>query len=963
MQPEMRPDRWKLVERLFLSAADLPSDEQARLLDQACGGDAELRAEIESLLASDHKDGKRISAAVETEAALLFDPPTDERIGPYRIIREIGRGGMGAVYLAVRDDDEYHKQVAIKVVKPGMDTAEVLGRFRHERQILANLDHPFIARLLDGGTTAEGRPFFVMDYVEGVPLDVFCRQPSVSVRARCDLFLRICEAVSYAHRNLVVHRDLKPGNIFVTPDSTPKLLDFGVAKLLDPESDKGLTVTHFVLPLTPEYASPEQVRGLGITTATDVYALGAIFYEMLTGERAQSIETRTPAGIDHAICETEVPRPSLSFRGLDDDLDNIVLMAMRKEPARRYQSVDQLSEDLRRHLDGRPVLARRDSFGYRARKFVRRNRVAIAAAALFVFVLVGGAATATLQARRATREQAHAEASRMAAEQAAQEAGRQRAEAVWQRAEAESLRRQADLQRTRAETERQLADHRFEQVRQLAGKFLIQFHDAIARLPGSTAAQKMVVETGLQYYDTLVSEANGNRDLLEEIARGYDRLGDVQGNTSFDNVGNPAAALASYRKARAIRESLSDPSPAFLAERIRGNIRIAQIVGTEGDLNQAREILEQTLPLGANATDFGVRDASAGVYHTYAKTRCLQDYHECIPGYLKFLEIAEALARDHGNTPADQTLVRLGHYSAGTTYSIQHEVDPALLHLRAAVEIDHRLVALDARDNIYLHHLYEDYLGLAIMFRNFPNLSTPDEMPIRTGEAAAELADGMLTADSVNVNAMRDVVSAQTSMGDWLRDHDDPAGSVVHYRKAMEAANRMAAAGSPSNLTENILRQTHMRLGTGLGLTGQLDEALVHFRQAEESLAREEKLRPGLPNTAIGRANLAAEKGEAYAKAQSWPEAIASFNAAVATFAELRKQHPENQAYLDAQTAIRFELSDCYAGNKQWPDAIATMQNVLDSVREIAARRPLTLEEEQARKEGPGKIEAWKQKL
>src|SRR5579872_894949 len=270
----MEPDNWHRVERLFLEAADLPAEEQKRFLESACSGDAELRAEVDSLLASDRQNGEAISSAVELEAALLLEAPNAlDRIGPYRVVKEIGRGGMGAVYLAVRDDDEYRKQVAIKVVKPGMDTDEVLGRFRHERQILANLDHPFIARLLEGGTTSKGRPFFVMDYVEGVPLDVFCRTRALSVAARCRLFLKICEAVSHAHRNLVVHRDLKPGNIFVTADGTPKLLDFGVAKLLSTEGGAGITATAVAQPLTPEYASPEQVRGLGITTATDVYAL------------------------------------------------------------------------------------------------------------------------------------------------------------------------------------------------------------------------------------------------------------------------------------------------------------------------------------------------------------------------------------------------------------------------------------------------------------------------------------------------------------------------------------------------------------------------------------------------------------------------------------------------------------------------------------------------------------------
>src|SRR5262249_42036170 len=265
----------------------------------------------------------------------------------------------------------------------GMDTEEVLRRFRHERQILAGLEHPYIARLIDGGATADGRPFFVMEKVEGEPVHVYCRSHRLSVESRLRLFLRVCEAVSYSHRALVVHRDLKPGNILVTAEGVPKLLDFGVAKLLDPSADPGLTATVYGIgPLTPEYASPEQVRGLPVTTTTDVYALGAILYELLTGAPAQRFDTHTPVEIDRVVCATEPKRPSMAAEELNGDLDNIVLMAMRKESARRYQSVDEFAADIVRYLDGRPVAARQDSFAYRAGKFMRRHRLAITASAV-----------------------------------------------------------------------------------------------------------------------------------------------------------------------------------------------------------------------------------------------------------------------------------------------------------------------------------------------------------------------------------------------------------------------------------------------------------------------------------------------------------------------------------------------------------------------------------------------------
>jgi serine/threonine protein kinase len=455
----MEINNWDRVQHLFLSAADLAPGEQARFIDFACAGDTALRAEVESLLASDRKNGAAISAAVEVEAALLFDSPTlkGERLGAYRLVREIGRGGMGAVYLAIRDDDQYRKQVAIKVsrstsrrrprVKRGMDTVELLERFRHERQILANLDHPYIARLIDGGTTADGRPFFAMEYIEGRPVDAFCAEHALDTDARCRLFLRICEAISHAHRNLVVHRDLKPGNIFVTSDGTPKLLDFGVAKLLGGDGRWGETLPTMQRPFTPEYASPEQVRGLPITTATDVYSLGVVFYELLTGQRARAVRAKSPFEVEPAVCASEVVRPSLVARNLDPDLDNIVLMAVRKEAERRYQSVDQFADDVRRYMEGRPMAARQDSFGYRSRKFLRRNRFSAAAAAAVLVSLVTGIVVSVTESRQAEAARRTADAERLVAvrERSRAEAEARQAEAAHQ-AEAQQ-RRIADQQR------------------------------------------------------------------------------------------------------------------------------------------------------------------------------------------------------------------------------------------------------------------------------------------------------------------------------------------------------------------------------------------------------------------------------------------------------------------------------------------------------------------------------------
>jgi eukaryotic-like serine/threonine-protein kinase len=424
------PERWQQVKTILEQALDKQPGERTVFVTAACADDSELREEVESLLAveADSED------FIETPLVRfnISEPPLEplalgERVGAYRILREIGRGGMGSVYLAARADEAYEKQVAIKVIRRGMDTEEVVRRFRSERQILAKLDHPNIARLLDGGATEDGRPYFVLEHVEGRPIDEYCEAERLSLRERLDLMLDICSAVQLAHQNLVVHRDLKPGNILVTADGTPKLLDFGIAKLLDPAAQE---VTQLgVRPMTPEYASPEQVKGEPVTTASDVYSLGVLLYVLLTGRSPYEPPATDREAIARAIREETPPKPSTAAvrpgkavrrlpesdpkvlrKHLSGDLDNIILMAMRKEPERRYSSVEALANDLRRYLDRMPVVASGDTWRYRAGKFVKRHRVGVLVTTLVALVLVGSSISMTLLWRQAVRERDRAEA-------------------------------------------------------------------------------------------------------------------------------------------------------------------------------------------------------------------------------------------------------------------------------------------------------------------------------------------------------------------------------------------------------------------------------------------------------------------------------------------------------------------------------------------------------------------------
>ena len=442
---DVTSEQWRRARDVFDAAREMTPSERAAYLAEACPDDEWVRAEVQSLLVAYEAAGDFIEEpAIARVATLSMEPlltsAVGRCIGPYQIVREIGRGGMGVVYLAVRADDEYHRQVAIKLAWPGHESSQMLRRFRQERQILANLDHPNIARLLDGGTTEDGLPYVVMEYIAGAPITNYCDEYRLTVTERLTLFLTVCAAASYAHRNLVIHRDLKPSNILVAADATPKLLDFGIAKLLTPDDQADLTaLTGTGLRLmTPDYASPEQVRGESITTVSDVYSLGVVLYELLTGHRPYRFKNRLLPEMERVISEREAERPSVminrvvtettsdgsprtqrtpesvslpregrpeKLRGrLAGDLDNILLMALRKDVRQRYQSVEELSADIRRHLQGESVMARQQTIDYRVGKFIRRHQVGVGAAAILIVTMLAGIVATSWLARRATEQ-------------------------------------------------------------------------------------------------------------------------------------------------------------------------------------------------------------------------------------------------------------------------------------------------------------------------------------------------------------------------------------------------------------------------------------------------------------------------------------------------------------------------------------------------------------------------------
>lgn len=545
----MNKEQWAQVTALFHEACARPPGERERWL-AANSKDEVTRAEVVAMLRAYDTDPEfmeRPADVADAVARAVSSGFPGRRVGAYRLVAEIGRGGMGVVYEAQRDDQEFDRRAAIKIL-PSWSGSDLADRFRLERRVLAGLDHPGIARLVDSGTTDDGAPYFVMEYVDGKPVDVWCRERRLDLAARVALVERVSEALAYAHRHLVIHRDVKPANILVTTEGQPKLLDFGIATLLtaDGEAAAGLTRTgHHGF--TPEYASPEQVRGERVTTASDVYSLGVVLYLLLTGRLPYELAHQPPLEALRIVCEVDPP-PMSTVAGtaardaLRGDLDAIVAKALRKMPSERYGTVAEFAADLRAWRTGLPVGAARQSFGYRAQRFVRRNRAAVAAGAALLLVMAGGVAATAWQARIAAQE-------------------------------------------------RDKAQNRFRQVQEFSRSLLFDVHNALRTVPGATESRRLLLDRAVQFLDGLAADAGDDDELELELAAGYQQLANVQGNGLTENVGDTAAAVASLEKAAHFVDAVrarrpDDPDPLIRA--IGVHFDLAAVRGERGDRDAAR---------------------------------------------------------------------------------------------------------------------------------------------------------------------------------------------------------------------------------------------------------------------------------------------------------------------------------------------------------------------------------------
>lgn len=792
----MLPEIWLKINDIFNDAADLNLAERAEFLDKNCESD-EIRREVEKLLAAEDASEKFLEKPA-LEFSALKKP---EKIGNYHIIKEIGKGGMGTVYLAERKD--LKKRVALKVIKKGLDSEDILRRFRHEREILAALEHPNIARLLDGGATDDGLPFYVMEYIEGATIDEFCKNKSTD--EILSLFRQICKAVSFAHQRLIVHRDLKPSNIIVDAEGTAKLLDFGIAKLLTEESFNRKGTATALGMMTPNYASPEQIRGETVTTATDIYSLGVILYELLTGILPHDFEGKTLDKIFEIINETETTKPSENPQStvrssrLKGDLDNIVLKALKKEPERRYQSVKDFSEDIRRYLEGLPVSARPDTFSYRASKFIRRNKIAVSAAFLVLLSLIGGISVATWQAIVAKRQKT-------------------------------------------------LAEKRFADVRNLANKVVFRYHDEIAKFPGATALREELVGDAVKYLDSLNSDEINDNQLKLELARAFEKIGDAQGRPYAANLGKTEDALASYQKAVDILKSATEKSPAefeLKRELVRAFIRLIALKARKrGEIyqNEIEEALKLQLEINA-ADQTNPMQNSLELAEVYI----LQgDYiwngtNEKIQIYKKAFDLLEnvpdkSLEIQHQFSRAAQ---RLGtnHIWLGDDLLKKGEKEKALENYRNALPFNQKMfesieaeIAIEGTTQNLQRLLAGANQNLG---ENYFKLGEK-EKGLEMLQKNLDICLALAKSDEKNVEAQIDVANATISFADAYKQFGDFTKAVEANRKSLEILEKLFANDNKNIELSNLIVKRLNALAETLEKTNRASDAKLYRSKIAE---------------------------------------------------------------------------------------------------------------------------------
>lgn len=877
----LTPERWKQVKSVLSVALETDPAQRMSYLDSACAADPSLRCEVENLLAIEEQDPTELFRRIPFAETADAPARIGRRVGAYQLVEEIGIGGMGQVYRAFRADDQYKKEVAVKLVRAGQDSKFVIARFKNERQVLASLDHPNIARLLDGGTTEDGVPYFVMDLVEGIPFGEYCNKHKLQVADRLKLFLEACSAVQYAHQRLIIHRDLKPSNILVSGDGIPKLLDFGIAKVIDPvASTENLdaTLSMFRL-LTPAYASPEQVKGEAITTASDVYSLGVVLYECLTGHHPYGSAARAPHEISRAVCEVEPEKPSTVIRRketriaddqrieitpmsvsavrggapeklarqLRGDLDSIVLLALRKEPQRRYSSVEQFAGDIRRHLGHLPVTASRDTFLYRTRKFVARAKAGVAAA-LALFVAIVGGMTATLyEAHRA---------------------------------------RQNELR----------AERRFNDVRALANSLLFTIHDSVRDLPGSTPARKLIVASALQYLDSLSAEAAGDASLQRELATAYERVGEVQGHYLLSNLGETANALHSYRQALTLRQEMAKLPGSSWQDKL-AVARCSRLVATQ-------------------------QQATGKV------TEALGNIHTAI-------SLAEFLRSEH---PQEVTILRELSQAYGINAYLHRGggvfpglIDPAgeSENRRKAISVDEDWLKLTPDSEEAQHALAWDQV-------NYAETLDPDKKDEALGYFRHSLeVEKKIRAHTNSPERAREIVAVYNRLGMFYDRNGDDLDSIKSHRSALNIEEDVVAKDPKNQHFVENLAVDHANIADGLLKIGQLGESKAEIIKAigvMEPLVRES------PENASGQIMLAEMhviRGQVLRRSNDPAAALIDYTGALRTYRGLLAKESGNMGPQLSIATCSIGIAKTELQLHRPDEAVASFQAALESLKAL----------------------------
>jgi eukaryotic-like serine/threonine-protein kinase len=807
----MTPDRWQRLNDIFHAALERPAEERANFLQSACADDLSLlEASRKLLYANEH--GRGLTTALAQEAQGIIQESDRERaigrhVGAWCIEREIGHGGMGTVYLARRADAQFEKLAAIKLINRGMDTASVLRRFRDERQILARLEHENIAHLLDGGSTKDGLPYFVMEYIEGQSIDDWCEGHGLAVAERLRLFQQVCAAVSYAHQHLVIHRDIKPSNILVTERGVPKLLDFGIAKIMRPEpSQETIEMVAAPRSLTPEYASPEQMRGLPVTTLSDVYSLGVVLFRLLTGRLPWAARSGPLEALAETRSATTPPRPSevvlqeescntasggvsaavdsrlsavrLHSR-LRGDLDTIVLKALHPQPDRRYQSVEHLADDIRRHLEGLPVSARLDSVWYRTAKFVRRNRVAVIAAIFVTMSLFAGLVGTAWQAQRALHQESIAKA------------------------------------------EQARAERRFAEVRELARRLLFDYHDAVKDLMGATPVRARLVQDGLDYLDRLASDAEGDPTLQQELAAAYERVGDIQGNTTVANLGDTIGAISSHRKALTLREKLAAADPENGVARrdlALSHRKVGALLWETGDVHGALAEVRLALNLLANVA--ARQPEVDGVQREIAKAhdfvgRILQEQGDVAEAREHYAHSSAILEEMLSTTPDDEDLQRglsVVRELEGSAHMLAGDLEAALDRHRAALALRERIAAANPLNADYQRIVSVSWYNIGEVLSALGET----EQALDSFRRDAAIVERLAAADPQNEQYRGDLAYAYIRVGDMLAKLGASAEALGSYRSSLEL-RAADVTRDPANLWKRgSLIEAHAKISSAL---------------------------------------------------------------------------------------------------------------------------------------------------